>query len=180
MPKIRIKLSQDGIQQAREELNQISDWLKTKARELAEELAKAGVQTAQANTGQYSEYIWFETTTEDTLNGAIVTISMRDRQKIIRKWYYRKGVKQAVVSPSLMAEFGSGRFAVSGEIKGLKLGRGTFPEQKHAWDDVWHWTTLDGVRHTSSGESPTRPMFTAYTRLKDQDLIRSIAERVFV
>lgn len=177
--KIRVRLSPNGIREAREQVSQAKSNLKDKARELAEELARVGIQVAESQAGQYSEYIWFDMQSEDTENGARVVIRMGDRQKIIRKWYYKGGVREAEVSPSLMAEFGSGKFAIDGDVKGLKVGRGTFPEQKHAWEDSWHWTTLDGVRHTSSGETPTRPMYQAYVRMTDKDTIRQVAEKVF-
>lgn len=177
--KIKVKLSQGSIQQAREELNQAKDWLREKARELAEELARVGIEVAEQNTGQYGAYIVFETTSESTDKGEVVTIRMRDRYKLIREWRYKGGVKTAEVSPSLMAEFGSGKFAISGDVKGLKVGRGTFPGQKHADENEWHWTTLDNVTHKSSGEEPTRPMYLAYTSMKDKSTIMEVAKRVF-
>ena len=177
--KIKVKLSKSGIEEARAQIAEVQDWLNMKAKELAEELARVGITTAEQHTGQYSEYIWFDMITEDTETGSRVVIQMKDRMKIIRKWYYRGGVRQAAVSPSLMAEFGSGKFAIDGEVKGLKVGRGTFPGQTHAWQESWHWTTLDGVTHHSSGESPTRPMFQAYIKLTDKDTVMNVAERVF-
>ena len=170
--KIHIRLSPESIQQAREQLSNINGLLREKIREFVEELANVGVQVAESNTGEYRDAIKFEVNVSDTTFGSTATITMSDKYKIIREWRYRGGNKQAEVSPSLMAEYGSGKFAVDGH-------RGTFPGQKHAWENEWHWTTLDNVHHKSSGETPTRPMFTAYTRLNDADTVLEVAKRVF-
>ena len=77
----------------------------------------------------------------------------------------------AVVDPLLMAEFGSGQFAVEGH-------RGTFPNQKHAFDpNGWYWRDLSGELHHSRGITPTRPLYKAKEEMTQQ--IREVAERVF-
>jgi len=170
--KIRLRLSQESIQEAREQLSSIDGFLKDKIRQLVEELANEGVQIAESNTGEYRDAIKFEVNVEDTATGSIATITMSDKYKIIREWRYRGGNKQAEVSPSMMAEYGSGKYAVDGH-------RGTFPNQKHAWENEWHWTTLDNVHHKSSGEQPLRPMYLAYTKLNDSGTVLEVAKRVF-
>lgn len=169
--KIKIQLSQGSIQDAREQLSSIDGFLKDKIRQLVEELAEIGVQVAESNTGEYRDAIKLDVSVQDTATGSIATITMSDKYKIIREWRYRGGTKKAEVSPSMMAEYGSGQFAVEGH-------RGTFPGQKHAWENEWHWTTLDNVYHKSSGEHPLRPMYFAWEKLQDKGTILEVAKRV--
>lgn len=171
---MNITVSLSNIQAARDQLNECEDWILEKTRELAKAVAEAGLEIAENNTGDYANYIKFEIHQDETPTGGIAILTMSDKQKVLRQWRYRGGHKDAEVSPSLMAEYGSGKFAVEG-------WRGTFPDQKHAWEDSWSWVSYpDNVFHRSSGEKPTRPIYTAYTRLQDAGLIREIAERVFV
>lgn len=82
-----------------------------------------------------------------------------DLAKIISRWRYKGGIKEVQVSPLLMAEFGSGKFADNAEFKISGVGRGTFPGQTHAFENSWHWLDLDdGQRHFGSGVQPTQPM----------------------
>lgn len=76
----------------------------------------------------------------------------------------------AVVDPLLMAEFGSGMFAVDGH-------RGTFPKQKYAFNPQgWFWRK-DGVTYHSYGIEPSRPIYKAYEEMKSQ--MQAVAIQVF-
>ena len=100
-----------------------------------------------------------------------------DGQKVIRRWYYKGSIKSEEVSPLLMSEFGSGWLAeVLYDIQGV--GQGTFPHQKHAFDEEgWNWTTPDGVTHHSMGEPPQPTMFSAIVEM--QNSIEEVAREVF-
>lgn len=77
------------------------------------------------------------------------------------------------VNPLLMYEFGSGRFALDSAIlKGI-VGRGTFPDQTHAFQDSWWWKDLNDEWHENKGVTPMRPMYHAA-----QMMVRD-CERIF-
>lgn len=96
---------------------------------------------------------------------AEVVLIGRDVDKIISRWKYKGGVKEAEVSPLLMSEFGSGNFADNSQFENSPIqgvGQGTFPGQTHAFEASWHWVDADtNEYHTSSGLKPTYPMLTA-------------------
>ncbi len=168
-----ITVNLSNIQAARDEIKECESWIIDKARQIAGILAREGRTIAEQHTGDYTGYIRFDIEEQETANGSIAILTMSDNQKIIRRWWYHNEVRQAIVSPSLMAEYGSGQFAVDG-------WRGTFPGQTHAWQDSWYWTSYpDNKFHRSSGEKPTRPMHTAYVRLQDMSFVSSVIERVF-
>lgn len=84
-----------------------------------------------------------------------------DRAKITSVWKTKEGLKSAEVSPLLMAEFGSGQYAQNpNNIVGV--GQGTFPGQKHAFDEEgWYWVGLDDKLYHSYGIDPSMPMYEA-------------------
>lgn len=78
----------------------------------------------------------------------------------------------AVVDPLLMAEFGSGLFAVDGH-------KGTFPSptaQHNAENPPWFWSK-GGVTYRSYGIEPSKPLFKAYEEMKLQ--MQTVASQVF-
>ena len=173
MPKIRIRLSENSIQQAREQIQGTKDWIHSKMREFVQQLAERGIQVAESNTGVWGKYLQFVVETEETETNCKAILIMRDASKIVNPHDGRP------VSPSLMAEYGAGKFAIDGDVKGLKVGRGTFPEQKHAFDPLgWWYLGKDDKWHHSYGTKPTRPMYTAYTDMIQH--IEETAKRVFV
>ena len=166
-----ITVSLSNIQAARDQLNECQDWILEKTRELAKELAKAGIQTAQNNVGVWGRYVEFLIETEETATGCIATLIMRDTMEIVSKYDSRP------VSGSLMAEFGAGKFAVdptsSFPNSTIIAGRGTFPEQTHAFDPKgWSYRGNDDKWHHSYGVKPTRPMYKAYVRLQDVSAVK--------
>ena len=151
--------------------------LTAKCQEFVSRLIDEGISVAKGVTNEYTPYIKFEKQLEPNEAGCTGLMIATDGQKIVRRWYYKRGIREEEVSPLLMAEFGSGWLAkVPYEIVGV--GQGTFPGQKHAFDkDGWSWTTLDGVTHHSRGEAPQPVMYEAIVEM--QNKINEIGTEVF-
>lgn len=169
MKRLYLKLTDPkGIDNIINELKDYSNSLDYKLQIFVDELLEVGIETAYANTGQYAGMILFTKTVNPAENGFDCLLIGMDRTKILREWRYKGGIKSAIVSPLLMAEFGSGWLAKvinTGDYRSnaLGVGQGTFPGQTHAFDkDGWFWETPDGEKHHSVGEEPTYPMYSAY------------------
>lgn len=105
---------------------------------------------------QYAPYIYFYTEkVEIGLGYVSLDFCAANIHLIRREWYPNRS---AEVSPILMAEFGSGVFAVDEGVEGV--GRGTFPGQVHAFEPVWFWRERKHptIQHSSSGEEPAQFM----------------------
>lgn len=167
---INIELNQKSIANAIKQLQEYKADLHRKCYEFVDELGKAGIHMARtATSDEWRGYILFRNDTESTGSGAHgVVLAYNSAEKSV--WWWKNGEKHYVsVSPILMAEFGSGNFAIEGM-------QGTFPDQTHAFDSEWHWTDGTGT-HTSSGEYPDQPMHMAAVEMINQ--IESIARKVF-
>lgn len=80
---------------------------------------------------------------------------------------------EARVNPLLMAEFGSGDFAL-GDWKGK------FPSssaKRHTDNPPWYWRDSGGRLHKSTGSTPSRPLYKAKQEMEKQ--ILDIARMVF-
>lgn len=145
-------------------INALEDYkaeIAQKAQDFVSRLMDIGIETAEANTGQYRGFIVFHrhmVADKDSADGVIVAT---DGTKLVREWYRDGRIVSTEISPLLMAEFGSGWLAkVLDNVSGV--GQGSFPGQRHAFDkDGWDWTTPDGETHHSIGETPTYPMHSA-------------------
>lgn len=163
--KIFAKLSIGSIQSARDEIHIYKDSLDGKIRQFVEELAEYGISIAEQNTGEWGKHIEFIKQVTETQTGCKAIMIMRDREQIIPPHDSRP------VSPSMMAEYGAGHFAVNG-------WQGTFPEQQHAFDPKgWWYLGKDDKWHHSYGIHPKRPMYTAYQDMLNH--INEVAKRVF-
>ena len=88
--------------------------------------------------------------------------------------------KTAVLSPILLAEFGSASYAeVLFDVEGV--GQGTFPGQTHAFEDSWWYKEWDengkGEWKRGFGVTPTHPMYHAEMKMYEQ--VYNIARKVF-
>ena len=179
MKRIYVSLTTKGsIDKAIQELERYKDNLYRKIEEFLSRLMDVGIESGVANSGAYKGMIVFRkeiASNEDGVEGVLVAT---DGQKIIREWKYKGGIKQAEVSPLLMAEFGSGWLAkVIDNVDGV--GQGTFPGEKHAFDkNGWWWETPDGEKHHSYGEAPTYPVHSALVAMLFE--VDRIAKEVFV
>lgn len=128
-------------------------------------LADHGISIAENNSGKMGKYILFSKKTEPMKDGCKVIIYAMDKQKKVSMWKVKNGIRSEVVSPLLMAEFGSGLKAQNPNgIEGV--GQGTFPNQTHAFDsDGWYWLGMDDKWHHSTGFAPSMPMYKASQQL---------------
>lgn len=162
MKRIYVSLTTEGsIEKAIKALEEYKSDILEKTEVLVERLMDVGIESGIANSGDYAGMIVFKKEIIAGSDGVEGLLIATDGQKIIREWKYRGGLKQAEVSPLLMAEFGSGWLAkVIDNVDGV--GHGTFPGQTHAFDSQgWWWETPDGEKHHSYGEAPTYPVHSA-------------------
>lgn len=177
MRTLKARLDTNDIKQLIKDLQSEKQALKDQCKEFVSRLADKGIETAQANSGEYGALIVFRKEVEESVVGAKAIFIATDGQKIIREWKYKGGTKTAEVSPLLMAEFGSGWLAQN--LDGIAgVGQGSFPDQKHAFDPQgWWWETPDGKKHHSRGEAPTFPMHEASIAMLNS--INDVAREVF-
>ena len=182
------------------ELDALADYLDNYARTFEqkvqtflEKLAEKGIEVASVNGGDFSSYIVYSKKVE---SGTKVLMIAKDREEITNSWYSSstsKELRQETISPLLMAEFGSGHYAISaeGEASGLG-GQGTLNKYGHAFDtNGWYWwsdeaTSMDGEplnekngrwRFHSRGTHPSQPLHKAVMACIEQ--VEGIAREVF-
>ncbi len=165
---IHVPLSAKGIGNAIRFLENYADNLQSKVDRLVEILAEEGVKTAKLsakgsfdNGVDYGDLILFESTDTEDGKACVVATS---KQNLIRRWHSKGTIAEAEVSPLLMAEFGSGVYAKEPTVSAITAGRGTFPNQKHAFDeDGWFWVDEGGREvKRSKGVQPSEPMLHAF------------------
>ena len=148
-------------------------------------LANKGVVVAQDNVDDgFARYITFsQEITEHAQYGCKGIMYGTNTGIIKSQWMTKDGIKEADVSPLLMAEFGSGLRAQrssnawAGKVS-PPMGTGTFPGQTHAFDpDGWWYMDLEGEWHHSYGVYASMPMWHAFNEMEDQ--IISTAQEVF-
>ena len=182
------------------ELDALADYLDNYARTFEqkvqtflEKLAEKGIEVASVNGGDFSSYIVYSKKVE---SGTKVLMIAKDREEITNSWYASstsKELRQETISPLLMAEFGSGHYAISaeGEASGLG-GQGTLNKYGHAFDsNGWYWwsddaTSMDGEplnekngrwKFHSRGTHPSQPLHKAVMACIEQ--VEGIAREVF-
>ena len=195
MTRISFELSKKGISDAIKELKAYKSDLQAKSERFVSELAEKGISVARVHVGGYGQYITFGKEIEPQKYGARC-IMYGTSGTITRRWMLKdNSVREADISPLLMAEFGSGQLSSSAAgsgnsdiAKNLGMVRGSFwndgtyrpdkPARKHAFDpNGWNWLGLDGEWHNSIGEQPTMPMFNALVEMETQ--IIKTAKEVF-
>ena len=175
--KIITNISTRQLDQTIDELHQYAQRLSDRCEQFVNELADIGITTAKYylvniindTNGEmisYGDKVSFtKEVTFDTESATAIIIP--ESHPYISVW----ATGSAVVDPLLMAEFGSGMFAIDGH-------RGSFPDQKHAFDpNGWFWRDLSGKLHHSNGIEPQRPLFKAKEEMMQQ--IHEVAIRVF-
>lgn len=180
MKKINISITKKGsIDNAIKLLKQYKSEIRDKTQVFVDKLLDIGIEMAYLTAGDYGKAIVFKKELNPVEYGFEGLFIAMDEQKIVREWVLSNGeVKSAEVSPLLMSEFGSGWLAevLYSELEG-KVGQGTFPGQKHAFDPRgWYWKDKDG-KHYSKGESPTHPLHNAEMAMIEA--IHSVAREVF-
>ena len=145
-------------------------------------LANKGIIVGQENVGEYGKYITFTVETESIQNGWRGYRIATQTGVIKSQWMQADGsIREADVSPLLMAEFGAGLRAERSSSKyaaKMGMGTGTFPGQTHAFDpEGWYYKDLEGNWHHSYGVYASMPMYHAYMEMYDQ--IAQTAREVF-
>ena len=175
-----------GILNCKKGLRNYKRTFSNRCDQFVRKLAEAGYRVAVLNKNaigthpsgdelQYGQYIEFEVRHGKTSAGAEGALAGIPAT-LYAMWINEEGIQIRVVNPLLMAEFGSGQFADDSNFK-IGMGIGTFPMQKHAFEEFWQWQDIAGELHDSSGVQPTAPMWKASQEMKKQ--ILSIARQVF-
>lgn len=173
------------------DLLKYADDFENKVRIFLEKLAQVGINVAVANSGVFSRYIVYSIKQENNTTIKIVASS----KPIPIEWYVSSKSEEKrteVISPILMAEFGSGQYAIqgSGEATGLG-GQGTLNVYGHAFDpNGWYWwseeASQDGVLkkskngrflYKSDGLPPAQPLHKAVMACIER--VEEIAHEVF-
>lgn len=187
--RIDINLNQKSVSKAIEQLEDYRDSLAIKNEDFVYELLRLGITVAEEKVVRfnpetnekegYGKYITFSKKGK----GGIKTIGYlvgKDTQKIVAEWQYYDDKKTAVLSPILLAEFGSATYAeVLFDVAGV--GQGTFPGQTHAFEDSWWYKEWDdngkGEWRRAHGVTPTHPMYFAMMKMYEQ--VYNVARKVF-
>ena len=177
---IEMELSTSSISAAIKELEAYKKELLAKTELFVKKLADLGVDVAEHNGGEYGSLLMFKAELNPDKYGCTSFVIGESKDYIVREWRSREtpgGWKTALVDPLLMAEFGSG-FKAENPLGVDGVGQGTFPDQKHAFDEAgWYWKTRDGIVHHSTGESPSHPMFSASVEIMNK--VNQVAKEVF-
>lgn len=182
------------------ELNKLAyelmDYAKTfeqKVQIFLERLADLGISVASVNGGDFGSYIVYSKQWENNTTIKITASS----GTLTSTWYSGSKTKQSrteEISPVLMAEFGSGHYAIKNKnAKGLG-GQGTLNKYGHANDpEGWYWWSDDAAYRSeddvvvksangrwkfhSRGVHPAQPLHKAVMACIEQ--VTGIAQEVF-
>lgn len=171
--KIHARLNSKDISNAIHQIEQFKNELFTKMELFCNELAEIGIEVIQDNVKievdgevrNFGDSVVFKKDMTNTESGVSCLLVVTGNE-FLKEWT----TGSAKVNPLLMAEFGSGAYAVGG-------AQGTFPNQKHAMHPPWYWTDMSGKMHRSYGNEPSRPLYKAKLEMESQ--IAEVAERVF-
>ena len=193
--KWNVRLDPKELDALADDLLKYADTFEEKVRTFLSRLADLGIQVAKANGGIYGSYIVYSKDFE-TKDGDITVKMVANGETINSEWYpsaKSKELRSEAINTLLMAEFGSGKYAIdgtaeSGEVLG---GRGTLdPSYHHATSNGWGWWaetpskdgTIITVRngrtlYVSDGLAPAQPLHKAVMACIDQ--VNGIAQEVF-
>lgn len=179
--KYNVRLDENELYALADKLTTYATRFELKVRTFLKRLADISIEVASANEGDFSGYIVYSKVFESIDGGQAVKMVAKS-DPIIRAWYVSstsKTPKEEAISPLLMAEFGSGRFAISatGEAAGLG-GQGTLNLNGHAFDaNGWYWWT-DEVRSGSDarqvGDANGRFKYHSYGQRPSQPLHNAV------
>ena len=189
--KYTVNLDPKELYALADELDKYADDFEAKVKVFLMRLADVGISVAEANGGVFGSYIVYSKEFED--NGATKIVNLvASGESITRIWYASSKSAEPrteVINALLMAEFGSGRYAIDG-VDGLG-GKGTLNLYGHANDPKgWYWWTdnpsTDGEMKTvkdgrflfhSDGLPPYQPLRKAIKACIEQ--VYDIAQEVF-
>lgn len=137
-----VNLDSNNLMDVAQSLRDHAAWFEAKVLLLLERLADLGIDVARINEGDFSGYILYSKEIKGKDGDYEVRMIAKDREKITSVWLVNKGNEQReeVISPLLMAEYGSGHFAVDG----IGGGQGTLNKYGHAFDaNGWYWWSMN-------------------------------------
>lgn len=189
--KYTVNLDPKELYNLADELDEYAKKFEVKINQFLLRLADLGISVAKANGGIFGGYIVYSKDFEE--KGEIKTVKMMasDSTSITNTWYPSSKsieLREETISPLLMAEFGSGQYAINFEDLG---GRGTLNKYGHASSNGWGWWTDDPsgrdgdikqVKNgrflmTSGGTPPSQPLHKAVMACIQQ--VDGIAREVF-
>jgi hypothetical protein len=170
---INAGLNTSDIDNAIEQIEKFKLDLMQKLETFVSELAQIGIEIIQDNVKveydgevrNFGSSVFFQKEVIGSEGGAVCLL-IAEGQPYQKDWT----TGSAMVNPLLMAEFGSGVYAIG-------AAQGSFPNQKHAKNPPWFWRDMYGKAHMSFGNEPTRPMLKAKQEMEQQ--IQDVAQRVF-
>jgi len=188
----KVSLNARELDRLADYLDNYADTFEDKVKLFLEKLADKAIEVASANEGDFSGFIYYSKKLEDG-----TTIYVSATSKLIKsEWYTGSKTQQTrseVISPLLMAEFGSGHYAIENENAPGLGGQGTLNKYGHAFDEEgWYWyadmpprgdatavyTAQSGrVKYHSKGNRPTQPLHKAVMACIQQ--VQEIAQEVF-
>lgn len=164
----------------------------------SDKIMDVGIQTAQHHLGSLHDVgnvgtlVGFKKDFSSSGYNTISKMIAYDTAPILTRWIGENGEKKsAQLSAIDMYEFGSGaKASASQEHTAMThpqhpVGRGTFPSQdnlpngneNHANQSSWSWFGLDKQWHSSTGITPTMPLYNAMLEMNRQG--KQIAKEVY-
>lgn len=189
--KYTVNLNAHDMYDLADKLEKYAEDFESKVTEFLSRLADVGIKVAQANGGVFGSYIVYSKDFED---GGMTLNLVANGEPIARTWYVSSKAtepRQETISPLLMAEYGSGHYAIeaTGDAAGLG-GQGTLNLYGHANDsNGWYWwademrdgelkKVKDGrFLFHSDGLPPSQPLHKAVMACIEQ--VEGIAKEVF-
>lgn len=193
--KYKVRLDSKDLFALANELDKYAVTFEEKVQTFLSRLADLGISVAQANGGVYGSYIVYSKDFE-TNDGNITVNMVAKGATIVSEWYpsaTSSELRTEAINTLLMAEFGSGRYAIDGTAETGEVlgGRGTLePSYHHATSDGWGWwaetPSKDGTAkkvkngrtlYVSDGLAPSQPLHKAVMACIEQ--VVGIAQEVF-
>lgn len=185
---INVSLSSDGIKRLCDEMRKYERSLPDKTKRFMELLADVGIQAAQEalSGGTHTMPDRITLTKEVEIDGNKVTLAIiGEGSTFVSEWVDALGGEHTdVVYPMHMMEFGSAGYAEepSGDFGASVGGKGTFSKMGHQDAYAWYFNVKseDGEkteRKLGTAIRPTRPLYTAMERMKEQ--IQQAAKEAF-
>ena len=183
MKTYNLTLDANELQRVADDLRKYAEEFKAKVRLFFEACADHGIMIATMHEGDFAGYIVYSKKFEEQGGEYTVYIAASDTP-IHRAWYTSATggkMKEAYISPLLMAEFGSGFKALTEIPAGVNAGQGTLNTYGHAnQPSGWSWWSSDASDQEgatminskggrwlfhSTGTPPSRPLHNAVQSL---------------
>lgn len=171
--KIRFGLSVSEIQKAQQQIRDYQKSLNTKCEILCKRLNEIGNKVALQSINESplgkTIVLTSDISTSNVGCKAILTAIGQDKTN-----------DYGTINTLLLVEFGAGihfNAASNPNANEMRMGVGTFPGQKHAFEDGWYFLNEDNTWVYTHGTKATMPMYNAMKAIKEQYV--SVAKEVF-